>query len=102
MAEGRKLGYPLTELLSGVLVHRSSSVSRAEGAVSQYLRPTSSIIAGCMQSTSWARVVLYDLLEEVHKKFSVTIHSWVDVMTQRSNGLHKGKVERDKVVKAMV
>jgi hypothetical protein len=96
------LGYPLTELFLGMMVHRSSRVLRAEGAVSQYLKPTSSIIAGCMQSTSWARVVMYDLLEEAHNRFPVTIQSWVDDMTQRTHGQHKGSEERDKVAQAMV
>ena len=61
--EGRKLGYPVTELYLGILVHRGSRVLRANGAVSDYVTPGCSILAGRMQSTAWARVVLYDLLE---------------------------------------
>ena len=55
-----------------------------------------------MKPTSWARVALYDLLEEVHNRLPVTIQSWVDDMTQRTHGQHKGAAERDKVVQAMV
>ncbi len=54
VSEGQKLGYPLTELMLGVMIHRSRRVLRAEGTVSQYRKPTSSIIAGCIQSTSGA------------------------------------------------
>ena len=61
--EGRKLGYPIKELYLGILVHRSSRMLRAKGCGSPYVTPGCSILAGCVQSTAWARVVLYDLLE---------------------------------------
>ncbi len=51
-----------------------------------------------MQSTSWAMVVLCNLLEEVHNKFSVTIHNWVDDMTQRPHGQGQNSLARDRVV----
>jgi hypothetical protein len=75
--EGRKLGYPISDLYMGILVHRSARILRANGGVSKYVTPGCSILAGCMQSTAWARVVLYDLLEEAHNRFTVSIQSWV-------------------------
>ena len=61
--EGRKIGHPIKELYLGILVYRSSRMLRAKGCGSPCVAPGCSILAGCMQSTAWARVVLYDLLE---------------------------------------
>jgi hypothetical protein len=61
--EGRKLGYPIKDLYIGILVHRSSRILLAKGGISRYVTPGCSILAGCMQSTAWATVVLHDLLE---------------------------------------
>jgi hypothetical protein len=92
--EGRKLGYPIPELYMGILVHRSSRILRAKGGVSKHVTPGCSILPCCMQSTAWARVVLYDLLEEAHSRFAVSIQSWVDDLTQRSHGMHNGQGQR--------
>ena len=59
-------------------------------------------MAGCMQSTAWARVVLYDLLEEAHTRFAVSIQSWVDDLTQRSHGMHNGQAQRQQVIDASI
>ena len=96
--EGRKLGYPISDLYMGILVHRSGRILRAHGGVSKYVTPRCSILAGCMQSTAWARVVLYDLLQEAHNRFSVSIQSWVDDLTQRSHGMHNGQSQRHQVI----
>jgi hypothetical protein len=97
--EGRKLGYPVPELFLGILVHRSSRILRAKGGVSGYVSPGCSILAGCMQSTAWARVVLYDLLERAHSQFAVNIQSWVDDLTQRAHGMHNGQTRGPKSFK---
>ena len=100
--EGRKLGYPISDLYMGILVHRSGRILRANGGVSGYVTPGCSILAGCMQSTAWARVVLYDLLQEAHNRFSVSIQSWVDDLTQRSHGMHNGQAQRQQVILASI
>ena len=86
----------------GILVHRSSRILRAKGGISKYVTPGCSILAGCMQSTAWARVVLYDLLEAAHSRFAVRIQSWVDHLAQRSHGMHNGQGQRQQVIEASI
>jgi hypothetical protein len=100
--EGRKLGYPIKELYIGILIHRSSRILRAKGGISRYITPGCSILAGCMQSTAWARVVLYDLLEAAHYRFALSIQSWVDDLIQRSHGMHNGQGQRQQVIEASI
>ena len=100
--EGRKLGYPIKELYMGILAHNSSRILRAKGGISKYVIPRCSMLAGCMQTTAWARVVLYDLLEAAHSSFAVSIQSWVYDLTQRSHGMHNGQAQRRQVIEASI
>ena len=77
------LGYPKLPLLLGLLVHRAVRVIFEQGQASRFIVPLSSILAGCMQSTSWSKVYFHDILEEAHNRYRpVEISTWVDDLNQ--------------------
>ena len=83
-----KLEYPVLPLYLGLLVHRAARVLSLKGCFSEPHLPGISILAGCFQSVAWTRCFLYDVLEDVHNRYKpITIHSWVDDLSQRVQGL---------------
>ena len=51
------------------------------------MAPLGSILAGCTQSTTWAKLYLHDILEQAHKDyFPAQIETWVDDLHQSSTG----------------
>ena len=69
VAKNIELGYPALQMLLGMLVHTAGRVLSAEGLLSQAMFAQISIIAGCMQSTSWAKGILYNLLDGATRRF---------------------------------
>eukprot|EP00974_Lingulodinium_polyedra_P090402 8766980-Lingulodinium_polyedra.AAC.1 len=66
---GLRLDYPPDLMWAGVWVHRAQRVVKTAFGASAPIRPWCSILAGCTQSTSWARCTLHDILAEAHAAF---------------------------------
>ena len=92
---GLQLGYDPTLLSLGLLVHMAARVLTDAAGISQVVVPTCSILAGCVQSVCWTRLLLYDLLEELHAAYRpVQIRSWVDDLAQWMVGSTKAVVQQ--------
>jgi len=90
------VGYPLMQLYLGLLMHQAARFILDNGQASDFLVPGASILAGCTQSTSWAKVYLHDLLQKVHDDFiPVRLSSWIDDLHQMMLG------SRSEVVRLM-
>ena len=54
-----------------------------------------SILAGCSQSPDWAKIYLFDILQEVHQKWKpVIVSSWLDDLHQRMIGSARAVVQQ--------
>ena len=56
-------------LLMETLVHMSPRVLRDSGHYSEVIQPTSSILAGISGANDFARCLLYDILDTVHRNY---------------------------------
>ena len=52
----------------------------------EWISPCNSIIQGCGSSNSWARALLYRLLQDLHSRFPVQIGQQVDDINHHSQG----------------
>eukprot|EP00974_Lingulodinium_polyedra_P033074 3181163-Lingulodinium_polyedra.AAC.1 len=66
---GLALDYPADLMMAGVWAHRAQRVVKTDFGASQPIKPRRSILAGCTQSTSWARCTLHDVLASVHAAY---------------------------------
>ena len=84
---GLKFNYPAVPLYLGLLVHSSARVISANSCISDFVVPERSILAGCTQSIAWTRLFLFELLDYLHRAYRpTTIQSWVDDLSQRTQG----------------
>jgi hypothetical protein len=64
------MSYPAVQLALGAQAHTAPRFLRASDSFSLLIDDIdTSILAGCMQSTSWARAVVYDIVEEMHLRW---------------------------------
>ena len=83
---GVELGFPLRLLCLGIMIHRTPRVLRARGEFGGAVAPHRSILAGCMQSVCWSRLVLWAVIDQAHRDFGpVRVQTWVDDMAQRTH-----------------
>ena len=76
---GIALEYPPGLLYLGLVMHMAPKVLRHKGAYSLPVLASKGILVGCMQSVTWTRVFLWEMLDFAHKQFKpVKIESWVD------------------------
>ena len=70
------LGYPAIPLHMAIMNHMAARLISANGSYSNYIMPSdTSILAGCTQSTCWAKCLLYDIMSFAHSKYKpVSIH----------------------------
>ena len=52
-----------------------------------WIHPCNSILQGCGSSNSWARALLYSLLQDLHSRFPVQIGQQVDGINHDSHGI---------------
>eukprot|EP00959_Pyramimonas_sp_CCMP1952_P176349 3684972-Pyramimonas_sp.AAC.1 len=64
-----KMDDPVHLLYLGFLVHAAPRVLEVGGFASDIIAPECSIVAGCMQSMSWVKIYIYELLDSVHVQF---------------------------------
>ena len=69
-----------------LLVHMAPRVLRIGDLWGEWISPCSSILQGCGSSNSWARALLYSLLQDLHSRFPVRIGQQVDDINHQSHG----------------
>jgi len=92
------LQYPPLLLYLGLVVHAAPRFIRAStGCVSLGCVPDTSIIAGDMQSNSWARSLVHDLPQTAHDNVGppLLINQFVDDLSQRSHAAADYKLALD-------
>eukprot|EP00959_Pyramimonas_sp_CCMP1952_P414551 8685843-Pyramimonas_sp.AAC.1 len=81
------MDYPLHLLYLGVLIHESPRVLEVGGFVSDMIPPGRGSLAGCMQSMSWVKIYLYEILDLAQVQYRpVQVKSYVDDITQSQAG----------------
>ena len=73
-------------LYLSLLVHLAPRVLRIGDLWGEWISPCNSILQGCGSSNSWARVLLYNLLQDLHSRFPVQIGQQVDDINHHSQG----------------
>ena len=73
-------------LYMSLLVHMAPRVLRIGDLWGEWISPCSSILQGCGSSNSWARALLYRLLQDLHSRFPVQIGQQVDDINHHSQG----------------
>ena len=83
---GLKHGYPAFLLVLEMLAHLSPRVLRSGKCFSRPVQAQRSIVAGVRGANDFGRLVLYDLMESLHNKWSPTVisKSFVDDVNQRA------------------
>jgi hypothetical protein len=78
-----RLGFPARVFYLGMLVHRGARFLRHSQCWALPVVPEKSILAGCVQSVPWTRLILYDLLQSLHEGYRPTTFAvWVDDVPQ--------------------
>ena len=81
------LEYPALPLALSVQAFLGRRSLRADQCVAVGIDPTNSLGAGCRRANTFARIILYELLEVAHRKhFLVRSYQFVDDLVQRSEG----------------
>ena len=75
-----------SSLYMSLLVHMAPRVLRIGDLWGEWISPCNSILQGCGSSNSWARVLLYNLLQDLHSRFPVQIGQQVDDINHHSQG----------------
>ena len=73
-------------LYMSLLVHMAPRVLRIGDLRGEWISPCNSILQGCGSSNSWARALLYNLLQDLHSRFPVQIGQQVDDINHHSQG----------------
>ena len=89
--EACRLRYPMLVLRLGVIMHMAPRFLRTYSFIPGMVQPRNGIIAGCSQSTAFARVLLHGVLGRIHDSpwyGRVTIRSFVDDIRHTGRGGH--------------
>ena len=86
MHQAFKLKWNLVVLYMSLLVHMAPRVLRIGDLWGEWMSPCNSILQGCGSSNSWARVLLYSLLQDLYSRFPVQIGQQVDDINHHSQG----------------
>ena len=70
-----------------LLVHMAPRVLRIGDLWGEWISPCNSSLQGCSSSNSWARVLLYNLLQDLHSRFPVQIGQQVDDINHHRQGI---------------
>ena len=91
------MDFPLAISAMDLQIHMAPRVLRWNSAYSQATAVYSSILAGAKTSNSYARVVLYDMLEQAHLAVPGSVREFVDDLAQTGRGASPASV-RDKII----
>ena len=84
IARAQELGYPIDALALGLHMHMAPRAIRAYGHYAVVPHFSNGIIAGCTQSTFWARLFLYAILRKHANAPGIHIRSFLDDISQRA------------------
>ena len=82
----QELGYPIVALGLGLSMHMAPRVVRAHEHYVMCDMPINGIIAGCTQSTFFARLLLYAVLFVHSSRPGANIRSFLDDISHRARG----------------
>ena len=83
---GHARGFPLAVAAMDLQVHVGVRVLRWAGSHSEPIPVTTSVLAGSKFSNSYARLYLYDILEDIHYKYPVQVGLHVDDIAVQFHG----------------
>ena len=86
LQQARQLKWNPVVLYMSMLVHMAPRVLRIGDLWGEWISPCNSILQGCGSSNSWARALLYNLLQDLHSRFPVQIGQQVDDINHHSQG----------------
>ena len=89
LREACRLRYPMLVLRLGIIMHMAPRLLRTYNFIPGLVQPRNGIIAGCSQSTAFARVLLHGVLGRIHDSpwyGMVSIRSFVDDIRHTGRG----------------
>ena len=85
-----RMDYPVELLILGMQLHVAPRCINVLGTTLPGVDPSNGIVAGCGQANAWARVVLYDVLEFVHRAApQLGPLQYVDDLAQSARGSYR-------------
>ena len=87
--EAKRLGYTMLILRLGLMMHMAPRLLRTYSYIPGMVLPKNGIIAGCSQSTAFARILLHGVLQRIHDSpwyGTVSIRSFVDDIRHTGRG----------------
>ena len=94
--EAERLRYPMLVFRLGLMMHMAPRWLRTYNYIPGFVLPRKGIIAGCSQSTAFARILLHGILSSIHETLwygRVTIRSFVDDLRTTTHGVDNIHVE---------
>ena len=82
----RELGYPMMHLGLGLKMHMASRVLKVEDGYQFCKIPANGIIAGCLQSTYFAKALVHKVVDKYYHTPMCSIRQFVDDIAQRHHG----------------
>ena len=79
----KEAGYPTAIMAVGVAMHMGPRVLNAYDHYEPCCLPSNGIIAGCTQSTFWARMFLYAVIKASTEAIPQTIRTFIDDVSQK-------------------
>eukprot|EP00974_Lingulodinium_polyedra_P032358 3116054-Lingulodinium_polyedra.AAC.1 len=77
----------------GLDMHYSDRVLRVGANHSEPTSVCNSILQGCGQSNSWARIMLYQALQDLHCQIPISLGQHVDDINIHAEGSHHEALE---------
>ena len=98
LPEALRLGYDPVVLLMAMQVHLAPRTLRCHGAYSQIITVSNSIIQGCTQSNTFGRIILFQILNDLHYAIpNVLLGEHVDDLRHRTEGCNVEQAIGDSV-----
>ena len=82
----KDMGYPTAIVAAGIAMHMSPRILKAYDHFVPCIPSKNGIIAGCTQSTYWARMFLYAIIQTATYAFPQTIRTFIDDVSQKAYG----------------
>ena len=80
------MGYPTAIVAAGIAMHMSPRILKAYDHFVTCVPSNNGIIAGCTQSTYWARMFLYAVIQTATYAYPQTIRTFIDDVSQKAYG----------------
>ena len=83
VGRARDMGYPTAIVAAGLIMHMCPRVLKAYDHYEPCCSPSNGIIAGCTQSTYWARMFLFAVMKTAVESFPQTLRTFIDDVSQK-------------------